>query len=33
MIVDFLTLNYIVFSSVLFGYGNCICINKIDIIL
>ena len=32
--VDLLTINYdIVLSSVLFGYGNFICINKIDIIL
>ena len=38
--LDFLTISYgIVFSSinvfsyVLFGYGNFICINKIDIIL
>ena len=34
MIVDFLTINYvIVLSSVLFGYGTFICINAIDIIL
>ena len=33
-IVDFLTINYdIVLSSVLFGYGTFICINKIDIVL
>ena len=33
-IEDFLTINYvIVLSSVLFGYGTFICINKIDIIL
>ena len=31
--LDFLTINYIVLSSVLFGYGTFICINKIDIIL
>ena len=33
-IVDCLTINYvIVLSSVLFGYGTFICINKIDIVL
>ena len=33
-IVDFLTINYgIVLSSVLFGYGTFICLNRIDIIL
>ena len=33
-IVDFLIINYdIVMSSVLFGYGAFICINRIDIIL
>ena len=33
-VVDFLTMNYdIVLSSVLFGYGTFICINKIDIVL
>ena len=33
-VVDFLTINYdIVLSSVLFGYGTFICINKIDIVL
>ena len=33
-IVDILTINYvIVLSSVLFGYGTFICINKIDLIL
>ena len=32
--LDFLTINYgIVLSSVLFGYGTFICINRIDIIV
>ena len=33
-IIDLLIINYdIVLSTVLFGYGTFICINKIDIIL
>ena len=33
-IVDFLSINYgIVLSSVLFGYGTFICINKIEFII